>query len=382
MTLQDYFLDNAQLKKQWDDVRNTEKPEKLSCNDRRKVWWRCDKGHRWQAALNSRVHLGRSCPYCANQAVLPGENDMATLAPEMARLWHPERNGDLNPSDVSPGSRKSVWWRCERGHDWRAPVYSIKAGTSCPYCSGRNAIPGETDLATTHPRFIRLWSDRNRVSPTEVTAGSHRKVWWICEKGHEWDALVGSVVLEGCGCPYCAGRRAIPGETDLATVKPEMLAEWDYEKNTTDPGQILPSSHEKVWWKCALGHSWQAVVFSRTREQTAGCPYCTGRKVLTGFNDLATRKPKLAQEWYQPLNGDLKPESVTLGSNKKVWWQCSDGHVWQAYIYARAKRNGTGCPVCAGVVKQRGSSARDLRRPMKKAHPRTNSEQSPASINA
>ena len=155
----------------------------------------------------------------------------------------------------------------------------------------------------------------------------------------------------GSGCPYCAGKRAIPGETDLATLRGDLMAQWDFEKNAVDPGGITVASHDKAWWRCEKGHSWQAVVFSRTRENGAGCPYCTGKRVLAGFNDLATLRPKVAQAWHPTLNGGLRPEDVTLGSNKKVWWRCGEGHVWQAFVYARAKPNGTGCPVCAGTVR-------------------------------
>ena len=369
MTLADYFIGNEQLKKEWAGDQNAMAPDALATHARDKVWWRCGKGHRWQAAVYSRVYAGRSCPYCSNQIIVPGENDLATVAPEMAKLWHPTMNGPLTPRDITPGSKKRVWWQCGRGHAWRAPVYSVKAGSACPYCSGRNAIPGETDLATTHPQVLKLWSPRNTVSPTEVTASSHRKVLWVCEKGHEWETLVGLVAVEGCGCPYCAGKKAYPGETDLATVRPDILAEWDYEKNVgISPSELLPSSHDSVWWKCGLGHAWKAVVFSRTREKNpTGCPYCTGRRVLPGFNDLAALKPKIAEEWYQPLNGALTPEDVTLGSNKKVWWQCRDGHVWQAYIYARTRQKGTGCPVCAGVVKPPKKAQRSTVRPV---HPK------------
>lgn len=351
MTLQDYFVQNAQLKKEWASDRNAEKPEGLRANSHAKVWWRCEKGHEWKSAVYARVTIGRNCPYCVNQAIIPGENDMETVAPEMARLWHLTLNGTLSPSDLFSGSRKQVWWQCEKGHAWKAPAYSIKAGRSCPYCSGRNAILGETDLATTHPQVIPMWSERNKILPTEVTANSHRKVLWLCEKGHQWETAVAVVAVEGCGCPYCAGKLAIPGETDLATVNPDILAEWDYEKNTLNPSEILPSTHEKVWWKCALGHSWQAAVFSRTREKHTGCPYCAGRKVLAGFNDLATLKPTVAKEWHPTLNGELRPEDVTLGSNRRVWWRCRESHVWQAAIYSRTRKKGAGCPVCAGTVK-------------------------------
>lgn len=207
-------------------------------------------------------------------------------------------------------------------------------------------------FADTHPQLLKYWHPKNTIRPTQVTAGSHKKVWWICEKGHEWEAKIQTYTLMDSGCPYCAGRRAIPGETDLATLRPDMLKHWDYEKNTLSPSQVLPSAHDKVWWKCELGHSYQAVVYSRTGERAKGCPYCTGKKVLAGFNDLATRFPEVAAQWHDALNGDLKPRDVTAGSNKKVWWRCGDGHVWQACIYSRTRKKRSGCPVCAGMAKQ------------------------------
>ncbi len=204
-----------------------------------------------------------------------------------------------------------------------------------------------------HPSEKRQWHpSRNRLDPQELTPGSKRRSWFRCEAGHEWEAAVHSVVLDGCGCPYCAGRRVLSGVNDLVTAKPELLLEWDYEKNIdVDPKRILPSSHKKVWWRCSRGHSWQAAVFSRSKENAAGCPYCTGRQALAGFNDLATLRPELAKQWHRTLNGELGPENVTLGSNKKVWWQCGEGHVWNAAVYSRTRTKGSGCPVCAGVTR-------------------------------
>ena len=276
-----------------------------------------------------------------------------TLA-DKAALWHPERNGQLTPADISFGSRKRVWWRCERGHEWQAKVYSVVSdGCGCPYCAGKLPIPGETDLATTHPDIARLWHNKNGPSPCQVSAGSQKKAWWLCPQGHAWEAAISSVALDGCSCPYCAGKRAIPGQTDLATIFPSIAQQWDSERNgQLTPREVLPSGHDKVWWLCEKGHSYQAVIFSRTRENGTGCPYCAGRKALPGFNDLQTLKPRIASEWYQPLNGDLLPSQVTLGSNKKVWWQCPDGHIWKAVIYSRTRAKGAGCPVCQGTIKE------------------------------
>lgn len=279
---------------------------------------------------------------------------------DVRQKWHPDRNA-LTPEQVMFGSRKRVWWRCGQGHEWEAPVYSVTGGGGCPYCAGKRAIPGVSDLATTHPQILRFWHEENTIRPQQVTAGSHRKVKWHCDKGHEWDAIVSSVVLDGCGCPYCAGKRAIPGETDLATLRPDLMEQWDFEKNTIDPRETTVAAHDKVWWKCELGHSYEAVVFSRTREKGSGCPYCTGRKVLAGFNDLATLKPKVAEEWYQTLNGHLRPENVSIGSNQKVWWHCRAGHVWRAAVYSRTRKRGAGCPVCAGTVKQEPTVSKTIR---------------------
>ena len=217
-------------------------------------------------------------------------------------------------------------------------------------------IISSNSLEVKRPDLLDLWDyEKNAgISPQDISIHHKKILWWKCEKEHSWQAPVNGVASNGTRCPYCAGLRAFPGESDIVTLFPEIAAEWDYEKNgKLDPSSIAPTTHSKVWWKCALGHSYQSAPYSRTGHYKSGCPYCSGRTVLPGFNDLETLKPMLASEWYQPLNGDLKPSDVTLGSNKKVWWCCSDHHVWEAYVYARTKFNGTGCPVCAGVTKNR-----------------------------
>lgn len=101
-----------------------------------------------------------------------------------------------------------------------------------------------------------------------------------------------------------------------------------------------------VWWLCDKGHSWNAGVYSRT--QGNGCPVCSGRRVLKGFNDLATIKPHIAQEWHPTLNGDLLADMVTRASNKRVWWKCLKNHEWQAKILDRTISL-SNCPVCAAA---------------------------------
>ena len=105
-----------------------------------------------------------------------------------------------------------------------------------------------------------------------------------------------------------------------------------------------------------LRHKAQSLVALSERpfvQRGDGCPYCANRKVLPGFNDLATAAPLVAKQWHETLNGALTPEMVTAGSHKKAWWQCSYGHVWKATIYSRAGVQQCGCPVCAGKTRRK-----------------------------
>ena len=143
-------------------------------------------------------------------------------------------------------------------------------------------------------------------------------------------------------------KKVISGENDLATVFPQLAAQWDAEKNgSLTPEAVSPNSNRRVWWKCEKGHAYCAVIAHRA-QSGSGCPYCTNRKVLAGFNDLATLEPAVAKEWHPTLNGALTPEMVTAGSHRKVWWQCALGHVWKAAIYPRTGKQRCGCPICAG----------------------------------
>lgn len=271
----------------------------------------------------------------------------------LLRQWDASKNDPLTPKSVLPGSHRKVWWRCEKGHEWQAIVKSRTSGTGCPVCTNRRLCTGENDLASVHPELARQWhpAKNGTLKPTDVLAGAHKKVWWVCDKGHEWQALVASRTYGGAGCPVCAGKVVIPGENDLASRFPDVAAQWHPEKNgALTPDGVSVSSNRRVWWVCDKGHEYQMVVAVRTGPG-CGCPYCAGKRVLPGFNDLAALEPKIAAQWHPVLNGELTPEMVTAGSHRKAWWQCPEGHVWKAVIQSRAGPQKCGCPVCAGRVK-------------------------------
>lgn len=267
--------------------------------------------------------------------------------------WDSAKNAPLTPGDVSAGSHRKVWWRCRAGHSWQAQVRSRVNGAGCPMCANRRLQRGKNDLASVFPTLAAEW-DRMKngdARPEDELTGSERYAWWRCAQGHSWRATIVSRT-RGSGCPICTGRTALKGTNDLSTLFPQIAAQWDSQRNgRLAPEDVTPFSNKRVWWRCDLGHTWQAVIAARTSNQS-DCPYCTGKLVLAGFNDLATQEPEIAAQWEPTLNGQLEPTMVTPGSRKRVWWICQDGHVWKTAVYSRTGPERCGCPVCAGKAKR------------------------------
>lgn len=338
-----------ELLAQWHPEKNGSlSPDAVSCGSEKKIWWRCNQGHEWTSPPYERAKRGTGCPYCAGKHILPGM-DLAALYPHLADQWHPEKNADLLPENVSPGSQRSAWWKCRNGHIWRAVIQSRTKGSGCPVCAGKVVLPGENDLKTVAPVLAAQWHPEKNgaLQPVQFLCGSNRKVWWQCGRGHQWQATIKSRV-QGAGCPICAGKVVIPGENDLSSFSPKLTEQWNREKNgALCPERVSVFSNRRVWWKCSLGHEWQAKISDRVTNRS-NCPYCTNRRVLSGFNDLKTVEPLVAAQWHPSKNEPLEPTMVLPGSTKRVWWQCCDGHEWKAVIYSRTGAQKCGCPVCAG----------------------------------
>lgn len=337
-----------ELLDEWLDEENLPlTPDTISYGSKKNVWWQCKYGHKWESKVFTRTS-GSGCPYCSHKRPVKGVNDFATLHPELLKEWHPTLNGDLVPEDFLPRSNQKIWWQCENGHTWKTSIKSRVQQNGCPYCGGKKLIVGENDLASRNPEIAQEWHpDKNgTLTPDQVMSGSNKIVWWRCSKGHEWKARVGARTSKHTGCPYCSGKKVLAGFNDLASQYPELAKQWHPEENgKLRPDHVTTHSNKKVWWLCPEGHEYAAVVASRV-DRNQGCPYCAGKKVMPGFNDLATKYPEVASQWHPTLNGKLTPQMVTPGSKKKVWWQCAEGHVWQARIYSRTGSQLCGCPIC------------------------------------
>ena len=342
------------IMRQWHPTKNGSlQPTEVTVGSGKKVWWICEKGHEWQTVVASRTYNGAGCACCSGRKVTP-ERNLAILHPGVAAQWHPTKNGSLRPADVAAQSYKKVWWlgtsqKCR--HEWQARINSRTGslsrpkGRGCPYCSGKVAT-SEHCLAASSPELVKEWhpTKNGRLLPTEVTAGSHRKVWWCCRTDHEWQVSVASRAYGGAGCPFCSGRKA-SAERNVAILHPEVAAQWHPTKNgSLRPMDVTPGARRQVWWRCENGHDWQASVSSRTCSGT-GCQFCSGHKASAERN-LAILYPDVAAQWHPTKNGSLRPVDVTPGAGRKVWWRCENGHDWRALVTNR--RRGSGCPYCAG----------------------------------
>jgi glutaredoxin len=204
----------------------------------------------------------------------------------------------------------------------------------------------QNSLAFLYPEIASEWHPTKNLGllPDMISAGSDKKVWWLGKCGHEWQEIVANRIKKR-GCPYCSGHRVLAGFNDLLTRNPELADEWHPTKNgNLTPNMVSEWSGKKVWWLGKCGHEWQSTINVRSRG--TNCPYCSGQKVLKGFNDIETVNPRLSSEWHPTKNGELTSYMFTPGSGRKVWWLGKCRHEWQAIIYSRS--NGNGCPYCAG----------------------------------
>jgi hypothetical protein len=207
--------------------------------------------------------------------------------PEILPYWDVKKNGALKPTMFSAGSKRIVFWKCPKcGHSFKCSIQLMikdlkaKRGGPCEVCRGDILSEGFNDLTTIYPDLMKRWdTNRNGILPNKTTLrmiGDH-KVWWVCEKGHHYQRRVYEEIKLNGRCPVCAGKQIVSGFNDLATLRPDLLEQWDYERNLIKPTEIAPNSHEKVCWVCKNGHHYTRSPDAESHYKRR-CPYCNKKK--------------------------------------------------------------------------------------------------------
>jgi hypothetical protein len=276
-------------------------------------------------------------------------NSLKKLFPTLSKEWDSNKNQGLEPENVTPGSGKIVWWICPKGHNFQARIaHRTRANSGCNICANRVVLEGFNDLETTNPELAKEFDlvKNAPLKPNQVLAGAKVKYWWRCPNNHSY-AAAGYSRRIGTSCPYCSNKFTLAGTNDLATTNPELAREFDKDKNFPLRLESLQAgSNSLVWWKCELGHTYKASPIKRSLRND-GCPYCSGRRVLSGFNDMATIAPQIAKQFHPTRNGDKTPTQLAAKGSQKLWWMCEQGHEFQATSKNRLQPGGLGCPVCS-----------------------------------
>lgn len=249
------------------ELNNGLDPSDVFCMSGKKVWWLCRNGHSWQAAPSGRS-CGTGCPYCFRKR-LRKERSFEHDSPSFAKEWHPVLNGIVTPSDISKRNKKSVWWMCGKGHEWKQSIISRIKKSKCPFCVIEES---DNSFGKHFPELIHEWhTEKNgQLTPFNVTRQSNKLVWWKCVKGHEWETAVYS--RSSSGCPYCR-RSLITSERSLFYRAPDLAKQWHPQKNGDwTVHNTLYGSDRKIWWLCQCGHEWEAKIHNRMIHRK--CPVC------------------------------------------------------------------------------------------------------------
>ena len=377
------------------------------------VWWLCQKcDYEWREKIINYTKT-LACPKCkSNQKKKITNKDisLSRVNSALAAQWHPTKNNELTPDMFSAGSGQKVWWVCDFGHEWQATIVSRNKGSGCPYCKSQTSFPEQAIyyymkqvFPDTINRYTELGFEIDVYIPSIKTAIEYDGIRFHKEKKKIEEVknqrckndninLIrirepGLCVYNECVClirdddysnnsltniikvlfvvlgiekydvdvdrdqaQILETYKCLIVSNSIAILNPEIAAEWHPTKNgNLKPKNFTPGSNFKAWWICKkCNHEWQTQISNRTKGKS-NCPYCSNKKIISGFNDLKSQNYFLANEWHPTLNGDLTPDKVSICSGKKVWWKCSDcGYEWNVSVANRT--NGTGCPCCANRV--------------------------------
>ena len=193
------------------------------------------------------------------------------------------------------------------------------------------------------------------INVCTITCGSGLKAWW------RWDTCRGEYQMsaydkiKGTKCPYCADRKVLKGFNDLRSCYPELIdSSWNWRINNANnlkPDEIIYKSSIKACWHCTDCNGDYDMQINDKTMRKHGCPYCSGHKVLKGFNDFQSKYDKLVNsEWDWERNNarGIHPDKLTPNSNMKAYFTCNECK--GSYIISiYRKTHGYNCPYCAGM---------------------------------
>lgn len=341
-------LKHPELKKEWDVDKNHDiEFDLITCGSNKKYWWICSKNHSWQASPNKRCNSGRGCPFCnGNNTILPGENDLQTLFPDIAKEWHPTLNDGLTPDMIRPQSEaKKIWWLCPEGHEYQAMASSRTRATNstgCPICQKENKTSLNekiifyyiskvfSDTVSTYKldrKDIDVFIPHLDVGIEYDGQGWHQEIKRDLEKDIECDNQ--GIKLIRIREPKCPQYESNSIKYVLKAVNEEELSKAiEFILGQIDSSLL---SKADINIQRDIGEINDLMMYMKKS------------------NSIQEKYPQLVAEWHPTKNGTLRPDSISCESHKKVWWLGKCGHEWNAEVRGRTKKE-YNCPICAGKI--------------------------------
>lgn len=248
-------------------------------NPRALILWSCKEDHQWKTSLDNILH-GHWCPYCCKSK---------PLNIEIAKKLAEEHRGECLSIEYTP--KKSLIWKCEKGHIWKARLESIKnANTWCMKCFQKNFSLDDAKKFSEKHNGICL--------STEYIPG--KKLTWQCNKGHIWKANLYQINHRNSWCPECFGNKRLTLEAahEIAQRRGGLCLSTEY------------TPKKKLKWQCNKGHIWTAKIHTlKRKDNPTWCPHCSTTISENNFRKkiesiLQSNFPKTKPEWLKyPLTG-------------------------------------------------------------------------------
>lgn len=341
------------IAKEWNYDKNGDlHPCEIASKSSTRVWWKCSEGHEWEATISNRTHNNSGCPRCNIENV----NSYC----EQAIFYYVKKkfpdaiNGDHHLEIELDIFIPSIMTAIEYdGEAWHNSEKRKKNDDK------KNIICKKAGIRLIRIREPRLPEIDNCIVITRANSTSSESLNQAIKKLFDLLGVSAIDIDTDSDSGSILEQFAIKKhENSLAYCNPDIALQWHPTKNgDMTPDRISKGSRRIVWWLGNCGHEWQSKVYDRTRPETIhsdgrikkpyGCPYCSGRRILVGFNDLQTKYPEIASEWHPTKNGVLNPTGITPGSERVVWWLGHCGHEWKATPNERCFHNKQ-CTICFG----------------------------------
>ncbi|WP_426516779.1 zinc-ribbon domain-containing protein [Diaminobutyricibacter sp. McL0618] len=175
----------------------------LTANSEYKLHWKCGAGHTYSMRVVARVKLDM-CPECQKERNATEGDNLTCTHPDVAKHWHPARHGDRRPEHFTHGSRETMWWICDFGHEYPQRIERRTKGIGCSVCARRRLVPGVTDLASQEPVMVLEFHPYKNgpLEPREVFP-SDTKFHWRCLAANHLTHQTVQHRRQSFGCTEC-----------------------------------------------------------------------------------------------------------------------------------------------------------------------------------